>query len=104
MVTEIRGRETGRRRNERSRGHGLGKEGGQHVLVFGSGGGCVSYRSEGGKVGSGVRLGEWMARSHLERVRAELPVDSHMEMWVWWSGIWALAGSHEHKACWDWIG
>lgn len=49
--------------------------------------------------GSGLR-----SRSHLERVRVELPIDSHMEMWVWWSGIWALAGSHEHKACWDWIG
>lgn len=55
-------------------------------------------------MGRGVRLEEWMSKSHLECVRVELPIDSHMEMWVWWSGIWALAGSHEHKACWDWIG
>ena len=43
MVTKIGGRETGKRRNEKRRGHGLGNEGGQHVFVFGSGGGCVSY-------------------------------------------------------------
>ena len=43
MVNEIRGRETGKRRNEKRQGHGLGNEGRQQVVVFGSGGGRVSY-------------------------------------------------------------